>query len=124
MLVKATMRLLLAKLGVLTSALLCISGAFAQNSEAPTDPTRSALRAQDFDKAIDLTRSALRTSPNNARLWTLQGIAFAGKGENSGSGYAPEANKSQSVALTLIPYYAWANRAATPMQVWTPVLKG
>jgi DUF1680 family protein len=27
------------------------------------------------------------------------------------------------VALTFIPYYAWANREATPMQVWTPLLK-
>jgi DUF1680 family protein len=27
------------------------------------------------------------------------------------------------VELNFIPYYAWANRAGTPMQVWTPVLK-
>jgi len=27
------------------------------------------------------------------------------------------------VSLTFIPYYAWANRAPTPMQVWTPLLK-
>jgi len=24
--------------------------------------------------------------------------------------------------LTFIPYYAWANRDATAMQVWTPVI--
>jgi uncharacterized protein len=28
--------------------------------------------------------------------------------------------KSRPVQLTFIPYYAWANRAQTPMQVWTP----
>jgi DUF1680 family protein len=31
--------------------------------------------------------------------------------------------KSRSVRLTFIPYYAWANRAQTPMQVWTPIAK-
>jgi tetratricopeptide (TPR) repeat protein len=39
------------------------------------------LRAREFDKAVELTRSALRASPDNAQLWTLQGIAFAGKGD-------------------------------------------
>jgi len=31
--------------------------------------------------------------------------------------------KSRTVQLTFIPYYAWANRAQTPMQVWTPVAR-
>jgi len=31
--------------------------------------------------------------------------------------------KSRPVQLTFIPYYAWANRVQTPMQVWTPVTK-
>jgi len=35
--------------------------------------------------------------------------------------YKPEASEKHATTLTLIPYYAWANRAATPMQVWTPV---
>jgi uncharacterized protein len=34
-----------------------------------------------------------------------------------------EAGKATKVPLAFIPYYAWANRALTPMQVWTPVLK-
>jgi DUF1680 family protein len=29
--------------------------------------------------------------------------------------------KSRPVQLTFIPYYAWANRVQTPMQVWTPM---
>jgi len=40
--------------------------------------------------------------------------------------YAPVdsgAPKTRSEKLTLIPYYAWANREATPMQVWTPYLR-
>jgi uncharacterized protein len=32
-------------------------------------------------------------------------------------------DKSSKVSLTFIPYYAWANRTPTPMQVWTPLLK-
>ena len=35
--------------------------------------------------------------------------------------HAAAPRKSKPVPLKLIPYYAWANRAATPMQVWTPV---
>jgi hypothetical protein len=36
--------------------------------------------------------------------------------------YRPEASGKRATTLTFIPYYAWANRAATPMQVWTPVV--
>ena len=39
------------------------------------------------------------------------------------STYSPDTPKNKPVALTFIPYYAWANREATPMQVWTPLLK-
>ena len=31
-------------------------------------------------------------------------------------------NTSSKITLKFIPYYAWANRAPTPMQVWTPLL--
>jgi DUF1680 family protein len=31
--------------------------------------------------------------------------------------------KSRPLQLTFIPYYAWANRVQTPMQVWTPLAK-
>ena len=31
--------------------------------------------------------------------------------------------KSRPVRLTFIPYYAWANRVQTPMQVWTPMAR-
>jgi uncharacterized protein len=35
--------------------------------------------------------------------------------------YSGEPRESKPVSLTFIPYYAWANRTATPMQVWIPV---
>jgi len=31
--------------------------------------------------------------------------------------------KSRPIRLTFIPYYAWANRVQTPMQVWTPMAR-
>ena len=37
--------------------------------------------------------------------------------------YSNEARRSKPLSLTFIPYYAWANRTATPMQVWTPISK-
>jgi DUF1680 family protein len=37
------------------------------------------------------------------------------------SRYSGEPRKSKPVSLTFIPYYAWANRTATPMQVWIPL---
>ncbi len=72
----------LKKLGVLTALLACHSLALSQTHDDPTEPIGSALRAREFDKAVELTRSALRDSPGNAQLWTLQGIAFAGKGDS------------------------------------------
>ncbi|HUN60612.1 MAG TPA: beta-L-arabinofuranosidase domain-containing protein [Candidatus Sulfotelmatobacter sp.] len=37
--------------------------------------------------------------------------------------YAPTPSQTREVELHFIPYYAWANRTATPMQVWTPYLR-
>jgi DUF1680 family protein len=39
------------------------------------------------------------------------------------SAYSPEPLKTRRVPLTFIPYYAWSNRQATSMEVWTPFLK-
>ena len=36
--------------------------------------------------------------------------------------YRPETSEKHAATLTFIPYYGWANRAATPMQVWTPAV--
>jgi DUF1680 family protein len=37
--------------------------------------------------------------------------------------YAQTSPQTRQVELQFIPYYAWANRAPTPMQVWTPYLR-
>jgi tetratricopeptide (TPR) repeat protein len=62
--------------------LVCPSVASSQAVESPAEPVSAALRARDFDKAVELSRMALRKTPNNPQLWTLQGIAFASKGDN------------------------------------------
>jgi uncharacterized protein len=52
--------------------------------------------------------------------------AWAGKTSSDGKlyrKYTPTVPKGRRVELKFIPYYAWANRAATPMQVWTPTLR-
>ena len=38
------------------------------------------------------------------------------------SKFSAQAGKTRPISLTFIPYYAWANRDATAMQVWTPVI--
>ena len=52
------------------------------------------------------------------------GVAYAeGVSRNAlYSRYNGEAGKTRRVPLTFIPYYAWSNRMATAMQVWTPVV--
>jgi tetratricopeptide (TPR) repeat protein len=67
--------------GLLTVLLACHSAALSQTQD-PAEAIGSALRAREFDKAVELTRSALQAAPGNAQLWTLQGIAFAGKGDS------------------------------------------
>ena len=45
----------------------------------------SALRAGQFDKALQLLQTELQQSPKNAQLWTLNGIALSGKGDRKGA---------------------------------------
>jgi len=74
---RRTSRLLAPVLFFLLSGLL--SGA-AQSAEDGLAPIASALQNQEFQKALELLRPALRASPGNAQLWAMQGAAFAGEG--------------------------------------------
>jgi hypothetical protein len=53
--------------------------AFGQSRGDRFGPITSALRARDFDKALQLLQPALQQSAKSPQLWTLQGIAFSGK---------------------------------------------
>lgn len=61
-------------------------------------------------------------------VWVLKFPGFVA--ENSSSNqplYQPltagSSRGRRAITLTLIPYYAWANRETTPMEVWIPLLK-
>ena len=52
------------------------------------------------------------------------GVAYESSAERDAlyHRYSASHPKSRPIPLTFIPYYAWANRTQTPMQVWTPIL--
>jgi tetratricopeptide (TPR) repeat protein len=56
-----------------------------QATASQIQPITAAISAKDYDKAVELSRSALKQSPSSAQLWTLQGIALAGKGDDKGA---------------------------------------
>ena len=60
-----------------------LSPVFAGTPQSQIEPITSALQARDYDKAVELTRAALQSSPDNAQLWTLQGIALISKGQSN-----------------------------------------
>jgi tetratricopeptide (TPR) repeat protein len=63
--------------------LTCQSTGFSQTPQVQIDSITSALRISDFDRAVQLSRSALQEFPNNAQIWTLQGIALASEGDGA-----------------------------------------
>jgi tetratricopeptide (TPR) repeat protein len=68
--------------GLLVASLLFI---LCGNAGAQADKTAaiaSALQSKDFNQAIELLKPALRQTPDNDILWTMQGVALAGKGQN------------------------------------------
>lgn len=70
------------KLVLAIALFACYFPAYSQTSENQIETISSALRAGEFDKAVELSRAALKESPNNSQLWTLQGIAFIRKGDS------------------------------------------
>ena len=86
-----------------------------------------------FDVSLDMRRESASPFQEEFRSDLLGGIVMlkhagaainkAGSGGGLYNPYTPQAPKTRQVELRFIPYYAWANRAGTPMQVWTPVLQ-
>jgi hypothetical protein len=50
-------------------------------------------------------------------------IEYPGARDSLYTKYQPDRPRTKPVHLTFIPYYAWANRDKTPMQVWTQLVK-
>ena len=87
-----------------------------------------------YDVMLDLRRSSSAQFHEQYQKDLLGGVVVLNHSgtatEKSSSGtrlyyqYSPVSPKTRQVELKFIPYYAWANRAATPMQVWTPIFRG
>jgi hypothetical protein len=60
-------------------------------------------------------------------IMVLEHMGAVHEKSSSGNGlyhrYSTNAPTVRQVGLRFVPYYAWANRAVTPMQVWTPILR-
>ncbi|MGH9510731.1 MAG: tetratricopeptide repeat protein [Terriglobales bacterium] len=67
---------------ILLAPALLLCCALAQTAPIRIDTIASALRNKEFDKALALLHPALQSSPRNAELWTMEGVAYAGTGNN------------------------------------------
>jgi tetratricopeptide (TPR) repeat protein len=68
-------------LAVCLALTLSVPG-FAQNTSSQVQVIQAALRAKDFTQALKLAGPALQQFPKEAKLWMLQGVAFAGLSKN------------------------------------------
>jgi tetratricopeptide (TPR) repeat protein len=88
----------------------CLGSEAGATPRDQADAITSALRARDYDKAVELASAALKASPNDPQIWTLQGIALSRKGDASG------ALTAYRRALTLAPDYIPALQGAAQLQ--------
>ena len=97
---------------VLFVCFICASSVFAQNTtlSAPTGAIESALREHDYQRALQLVQSAVQQSPNNPKLWALQGIALSGLGRRH------EALAAYDRALAISPDYLPALEGAAELE--------
>ena len=97
-----TARCYITVLGLCISVSCFVPGdlvAVAQVTDSPVASIESLVRSEQYDKALQLTRSQLQSKPNDVRLWTLEGIIYSLKGEKT------EAIGSFDKALRLSPTY-------------------
>jgi len=78
--------------------------------QASIEPITSALRTNQFETAAELSRSALKEFPNDAQLWSLQGIALTSLGK------ASEALAAFERALAISPNYVKALQGAAQLE--------
>src|SRR5882724_2984200 len=93
---------------VLTLCFL-LSLTLAQTAEQ-IDAIGTALQNHEYDKALTLLRPALQRSPNDSRLWAMQGTAYAKKDDK------PHALASFRHALQLSPDYVPALQGAAQIE--------
>ncbi len=93
--------------------LTCHFLAAAQTGSQPVDQITAALRSKEYGKAVQLLRIPLERSPQDPRLWTLQGMALTGEQRKS------EALASFRHALALSPEYLSALEGAAQLEYET-----
>ena len=85
-----------------------------------------------FDVWLDTRQGAPKFSTEFQKdllggVVVIKHLGAVNEKSSAGSGLyerlATAASPARATELRFIPYYAWANRAATPMQVWTPLLR-
>lgn len=98
------------RLGVAGGAFLAVLTLFAQSSGDQLTAIMAALRSSRFAEALQLIEPALRQSPSNPQLWTLQALAY------SGDGHKKEALASFQNALKFSPNYLPALEGAAQIE--------
>src|SRR5438477_948328 len=91
------------------SLMACSFGQSAGDSSG-TIAIETALRAHDFEQALQLAHSRLRELPNDAKLWTLEGIALSKLGRDK------EALNAYDRALRISPKYVAALEGAAELE--------
>lgn len=90
--------------------LAAASFAFAQDAADPTRSIAAALRAKDYQQALDLSRTALQHSPKDPKILTMEGIALSGLGKDA------EALGAYNAALKVSPDFLPALEAAAQIE--------
>ncbi len=85
-------------------------GTCARAQESQIEAITSALRQNELDRAVELTRDALKEFPGNAQLWAMQGAAYSGQGQNK------HALDSFRAALKISPDYIPALQGAAQIE--------
>jgi len=88
----------------------CLPPAWTQTATDPLPPIIAALRAREFAQALALLQPALEKSPQDPRLWSLQGVALSAQGNKK------EALAAFQHALSLAPNYLQAVEGAAQIE--------
>jgi tetratricopeptide (TPR) repeat protein len=85
--------------------------AFAQgqNGKASISEIQSLIRSQKYDQALQRTQAALQRTPNDVRLWTLEGVVLSIQGKKA------KALSAYEKALHLSPDYPAALKGAVEL---------
>ena len=97
---------------VLACALWCGAAfvGWAQTVSSNTESIASAIRAKNYDRALELARQALKTAPNDVQVLTLEGLALKELGQEQKSLAAFQR------ALQLSPDYLAALEGAAQLE--------